>query len=109
MYIATKTKETNTKNKSFKKVRCRCNGKVIIMYLSFSSVLYFALYMQFRPGQECAKSDLSSIKCSYPVHFLAQIQKKQKKLKIFHPKKFLIFSEMELSSSNVKKILIFSQ
>ena len=25
-----------------------------------------------------------------------------------HPKKFLIFSEVELSSSNIKKILIFS-
>ena len=25
--------ETNTENKSFKKDKCRCNGKVIIMYL----------------------------------------------------------------------------
>ena len=32
--------------------------------------------------------------------------KKQKK---FTRKKFLIFPEMELSSSNIKKILIFSQ
>ena len=31
MHIATETKEINTKNKSFKKARGRCDGKVIIM------------------------------------------------------------------------------
>ena len=34
-----KTYEINPKNKSFKKARCRCNGKVIIMYLSISKGL----------------------------------------------------------------------
>ena len=42
-------------NKSFKKARCRCNGKVIITYLSSSKC--FALHIYFRPGQECAKYD----------------------------------------------------
>ena len=40
------------------------------------------------------------------LHFSAQAQKNKK-----NPpqKKFLIFLEMELSNSNIKKILIFSQ
>ena len=57
MYIATKTNETNTKNKSIKKVRCHCNRKVISMYLSISKFLYFALQIKFRPGQESVKCD----------------------------------------------------
>ena len=55
MHIATKTNETVTKNKSFKKARCRCNGKVIIMYLSIFKFFIFAFHIQFRPGQECVK------------------------------------------------------
>ena len=31
MHIVNKTNEINTKNKSFKKARGRCDGKVIIM------------------------------------------------------------------------------
>lgn len=34
MHIVAKTNEINTKNKSFKKGRCCCNGKVNITYLS---------------------------------------------------------------------------
>ena len=41
MHIATKTNETNTKNKSFQKARCRCNGKVIIKHLSISMCFIF--------------------------------------------------------------------
>ena len=50
--------------------------------------------------------DCSSIFCSYLAHFPRQDQKNNK-----NPprKRFLIFSEMELSSSNIKKIRIFSQ
>ena len=33
MHIATKTNETNTENKSFKKARFRCNGKVVASIL----------------------------------------------------------------------------
>ena len=48
----------------------------------------------------------SSIKCSYLAHFPAQVPPTPK-----NPprKKFLKFLEIELSSSNIKKILIFSQ
>ena len=35
MHIACKANETNTKNKSFKEARCRCNGEVIVMYLVY--------------------------------------------------------------------------
>ena len=55
MHITTKTSERNTKNKSFKKARCSCNGKIIIMYLAIPKCSYFVLHIQFRPGQECAK------------------------------------------------------
>ena len=34
MHIATKTNETDTENKSFKKARYPCNGKVIKTYFS---------------------------------------------------------------------------
>ena len=57
MHITTKTNETNTKNKSFKKPRCLCNGKVIIMYVSISKCFIICLTIQFGPGQECAKCD----------------------------------------------------
>ena len=48
----------------------------------------------------------SSIFQSCLTHFLGQVQKIKK-----NPpqKEFFIFQEMELSSSNIKKILIFSQ
>ena len=55
--MTTKTNKTNTKNKAFKKTRCRCNGKVIMIYLSIPSVLYIAWHIYFRPDQICAKCD----------------------------------------------------
>ena len=48
----------------------------------------------------------SSILCSYLAHLLSQSLKNQKKN--CTPKKFLIFQEIELSSSSSKKFLIFS-
>ena len=35
------TNETTAKNKSFKKARCHCNGKVTVMYLSISNCFIF--------------------------------------------------------------------
>ena len=51
MHIATKTNETNTKSKSFKKARCLCNRKVIIMFSSISKcfTFYFTLIVYSRP------------------------------------------------------------
>ena len=49
----------------------------------------------------------SSIFCSNLAHFPAQAPQKTKKNPL--RKKFLMFLEMELSSSNTEKILIFSQ
>ena len=46
----------------------------------------------------------SSILRSYLAHFLAQAQKIKKST----PKKFLIFREVELSSPNIIKFLVFS-
>ena len=43
---------------------------------------------------------------SYLVYFLSQAQENQKK---FTRKKLFVFLVMELSSPNIKKILIFSQ
>ena len=57
MHIVTKTNETNTNNKSFKEDKCCCNRKVVIEKKSFPSVLYFALHLYFRRGQECPKCD----------------------------------------------------
>ena len=45
-------------------------------------------------------------KNSYLVHFQLKLKKIKK---IHHEKKFLLFQEMKLSGSNIKKILIFSQ
>ena len=47
------------KTNLFKKARFRCNRKVLINVCNylFSSVLYFALHIYFRPGQECGKCD----------------------------------------------------
>ena len=43
MRIVTKTNEINTKNKSFKKARYCCNGKVVIMYLSILKIYLFLI------------------------------------------------------------------
>ena len=57
-----------------------------------------------------SKNNLSSIKWSYLVHFLGEIPSfLDKNLKNPSQKKFLTFLEMDLSSSNIKKVLIFSQ
>ena len=41
MHIATRMNETNTKIISFKKARCCCNGKVILMYFFISKCFIF--------------------------------------------------------------------
>ena len=60
MHIATKTNETNTKSKSFKKVKCRCNGKVIIIHFQvFYILLYTYRLEQIKnvPTRKCPNTD----------------------------------------------------
>ena len=73
---------------------------------SLKKIFIFSNFLHILCSCMLGKVYRSSIFCSTLTHSLSPIPKSKKKPP---RKKFLIFQEMELSSSNIKKILIFSE